>query len=262
MTESLHLLSPPQFDGAEGKVAVTTQKVTHSKVVTSFVAVCLPVCFCVFSSIPPVSFSHSVTKTEKETEEPKTIALRVHGKGINTFAQVRPLAVLPTRLHPLISLFALLFCIGVTCQWLSSSVTLVPLSQSKTLPVSNWDSTNEVIRLALQQFGIIVSEQTTSRVTLWVASLLPLLFLLLFLLLLLNIEASQNKTLMIQSPKCQFISSTNTKLHHNEHIYCILFSGQKTSSEMVLFYSILFCFIFHYLFISYFSVVLYFDRET
>lgn len=27
------------------------------------------------------------------------------------------------------------------------------------LPVSNWDSTNEVIRLALQQFGIIVSKE-------------------------------------------------------------------------------------------------------
>lgn len=29
--------------------------------------------------------------------------------------------------------------------------------QTKTLPVSNWDSTNEVVRLALQQFGVIVS---------------------------------------------------------------------------------------------------------
>ncbi|KAJ0062554.1 hypothetical protein NL108_016703 [Boleophthalmus pectinirostris] len=52
-------------------------------------------------------------KEEKEMEEPKTIPLRVYGKGINTFAV------------------------------------------TKTLPVSNSDSTNEVIRLALQQFGII-----------------------------------------------------------------------------------------------------------
>ncbi|KAF0046192.1 hypothetical protein F2P81_002721 [Scophthalmus maximus] len=52
-------------------------------------------------------------KEEKEKEEPKTIPLRVYGKGINTFAV------------------------------------------TKTLPVSNSDSTNEVIRLALQQFGII-----------------------------------------------------------------------------------------------------------
>uniref|UniRef100_H3C3Q9 Ras-associating domain-containing protein n=1 Tax=Tetraodon nigroviridis TaxID=99883 RepID=H3C3Q9_TETNG len=52
-------------------------------------------------------------REEKESEEPKTIPLRVYGKGINTFAV------------------------------------------TKTLPVSNWDSTNEVVRLALQQFGII-----------------------------------------------------------------------------------------------------------
>nr|XP_012774935.1 rho GTPase-activating protein 20 isoform X3 [Maylandia zebra] len=52
-------------------------------------------------------------KEEKEIEEPKTIPVRVYGKGINTFAL------------------------------------------AKTIPVSNSDSTNEVIRLALQQFGII-----------------------------------------------------------------------------------------------------------
>ncbi|XP_049608216.1 rho GTPase-activating protein 20-like isoform X2 [Syngnathus scovelli] len=52
-------------------------------------------------------------KEEKEKEEPKTIPLRVYGKGLNTYAV------------------------------------------TQTLPVSNSDSTNEVIRLALQQFGII-----------------------------------------------------------------------------------------------------------
>ncbi|XP_061546603.1 rho GTPase-activating protein 20-like [Phycodurus eques] len=52
-------------------------------------------------------------KEEKEKEEPKTIPLRVYGKGLNTYAV------------------------------------------TKTLPVSNSDSTNEVIRLALQQFSII-----------------------------------------------------------------------------------------------------------
>ncbi|XP_061658164.1 rho GTPase-activating protein 20-like isoform X3 [Syngnathoides biaculeatus] len=52
-------------------------------------------------------------KEEKEREEPKTIPLRVYGKGLNTYAV------------------------------------------TKTLPVSNSDSTNEVIRLALQQFGVI-----------------------------------------------------------------------------------------------------------
>ncbi|XP_061840926.1 rho GTPase-activating protein 20-like isoform X2 [Nerophis lumbriciformis] len=52
-------------------------------------------------------------KEEKEKEEPKTIPLRVYGKGLNTYAV------------------------------------------TKTLPVSNSDSTTEVIRLALQQFSII-----------------------------------------------------------------------------------------------------------
>ncbi|MEQ2183624.1 hypothetical protein GOODEAATRI_000023 [Goodea atripinnis] len=39
--------------------------------------------------------------------------------------------------------------------------------QTKTLPVSNWDSANEVIRLALQQFGIIVSKPGESSSTSW-----------------------------------------------------------------------------------------------
>ncbi|XP_035808866.2 rho GTPase-activating protein 20-like [Amphiprion ocellaris] len=78
-----------------------------------------PTCNCVatFSSAEQkekwLSLLKSRIKEEKEKEEPKTIPLRVYGKGINTFAI------------------------------------------TKTLPVSNSDSTNEVIRLALQQFGII-----------------------------------------------------------------------------------------------------------
>ncbi|XP_037617577.1 rho GTPase-activating protein 20-like [Sebastes umbrosus] len=78
-----------------------------------------PTCNCVatFSSADQkerwLSLLKSLIKEEKEKEEPKTIPLRVYGKGINTFAV------------------------------------------TKTLPVSNSDSTNEVIRLALQQFGII-----------------------------------------------------------------------------------------------------------
>ncbi|XP_030211463.1 rho GTPase-activating protein 20 [Gadus morhua] len=59
-----------------------------------------------------LSLLKSRIKEEKEREEPKTMALSVHAKGINTFAH------------------------------------------TKTLPVSNSDSTNEVVRLALQQFGI------------------------------------------------------------------------------------------------------------
>ncbi|KAM7375321.1 hypothetical protein PAMA_014429 [Pampus argenteus] len=78
-----------------------------------------PTCNCVatFSSTEQkekwLSLLKSRIKEEKEQEEPKTIPLRVYGKGINTFAV------------------------------------------TKTLPVSNSDSTNEVVRLALQQFGII-----------------------------------------------------------------------------------------------------------
>lgn len=74
-------------------------------------------CVAVFSSTEHkdkwLSLLKSRIKEEKENEEPKTIPLRVYGKGINTFAV------------------------------------------TKTLPVSNSDSSNEVIRLALQQFGII-----------------------------------------------------------------------------------------------------------
>ncbi|XP_077406420.1 rho GTPase-activating protein 20-like [Vanacampus margaritifer] len=61
------------------------------------------------------SLLKSRIKEEKEKEEPKTIPLRVYGKGLNTYAV------------------------------------------AKTLPVSNSDSTHEVIRLALQQFCIIGS---------------------------------------------------------------------------------------------------------
>ncbi|XP_061571342.1 rho GTPase-activating protein 20-like [Cololabis saira] len=74
-------------------------------------------CVAMFSSAEQkekwLSVLKSRIKAEKDDEEPKTIPLRVYGKGINTFAV------------------------------------------TKTLPVSNWDPTNEVIRLALQQFGII-----------------------------------------------------------------------------------------------------------
>ncbi|XP_043966088.1 rho GTPase-activating protein 20-like isoform X1 [Gambusia affinis] len=74
-------------------------------------------CVALFSSAEQkekwLSVLKSRIKEEKEKEEPKTIPLRVYGKGLNTFAV------------------------------------------TKTLPVSNWDSANEVIRLALQQFGII-----------------------------------------------------------------------------------------------------------
>lgn len=49
-----------------------------------------------------------------------------------------------------IYLYVLLVC--------PSSLPSSPPDQTKTLPVSNSDSTNEVIRLALQQFSIIVSE--------------------------------------------------------------------------------------------------------
>ncbi|XP_072228213.1 rho GTPase-activating protein 20-like [Leuresthes tenuis] len=74
-------------------------------------------CVAMFSSSEQkerwLSLLKSRIKEEKEKGEPKTIPLRVYGKGINTFAV------------------------------------------TKTLPVSNSDSANEVIRLALQQFGII-----------------------------------------------------------------------------------------------------------
>ncbi|KAK1876468.1 Rho GTPase-activating protein 20 [Dissostichus eleginoides] len=77
-----------------------------------------PTCNCVAISAEQkerwLSLLKSRIKEEKEKEEPKTIPLRVYGKGINTFAIV-----------------------------------------NQTLPVSNSDSANEVIRLALQQFGII-----------------------------------------------------------------------------------------------------------
>ncbi|CAJ1087036.1 rho GTPase-activating protein 20-like isoform X1 [Xyrichtys novacula] len=78
-----------------------------------------PTCNCVALFSSPdlkewwLSILKSRIKEEKEKEEPKTIPLRVYGKGINTYAV------------------------------------------TKMLPVSTSDSTNEVIRLALQQFGII-----------------------------------------------------------------------------------------------------------
>uniref|UniRef100_A0A2I4BEJ6 Rho GTPase-activating protein 20 n=1 Tax=Austrofundulus limnaeus TaxID=52670 RepID=A0A2I4BEJ6_AUSLI len=86
-------------------------------------------CVAVFSSAEQkerwLSILKSRIKAEKENEEPKTIPLRVYGKGLNTFAV------------------------------------------TKTLPVSNSDLTNEVIRLALQQFGII---GTVKDFQLWVVS--------------------------------------------------------------------------------------------
>ncbi|KAL1022144.1 hypothetical protein UPYG_G00022740 [Umbra pygmaea] len=66
-------------------------------------------------------------KEEKEKDEPKTIPLKVSGKGIGSHAQ----------------------------------------TVSRTLAVSNSDSTNEVIRLALQQFGVT---SCVKDYQLWVSS--------------------------------------------------------------------------------------------
>ncbi|XP_056157094.1 rho GTPase-activating protein 20-like [Lampris incognitus] len=90
-----------------------------------------PTCNCVatFSSADQkdswLSLLKSRIKEEKDKDEPKTIPLRVYGKGLNTSAL------------------------------------------TKTVPVSNSDSANEVVRLALQQFGIA---GTVRDYQLWVVS--------------------------------------------------------------------------------------------
>ncbi|CAB1327755.1 unnamed protein product [Coregonus sp. 'balchen'] len=79
-----------------------------------------PTCNCVVTFSSEVqkerwlSLLKSRIKEEKEKDDPKTIPLKVFGKGIGSCAQ----------------------------------------AVSKTLAVSNSDSTNEVVRLALQQFGV------------------------------------------------------------------------------------------------------------
>lgn len=88
-----------QFSGAEGAMAVHPEEVNlrdslfHSVPQMDFG-------FCFFgplkdfvfvSSVPQTDFVfclHSRIKAEKENEEPKTIPLRVYGKGLNTFAVV------------------------------------------------------------------------------------------------------------------------------------------------------------------------------
>ncbi|XP_010884478.2 rho GTPase-activating protein 20-like isoform X2 [Esox lucius] len=92
-----------------------------------------PTCNCVaiFSSEAQkdrwLSLLISRIKEEKEKEDPKTIPLKVFGKGIGSCAQA-------------------------VC---------------KTLAVSNSDSTNEVVRLALQQFGVT---SCVKDYQLWVSS--------------------------------------------------------------------------------------------
>nr|XP_029516545.1 rho GTPase-activating protein 20-like [Oncorhynchus nerka] len=92
-----------------------------------------PTCNCVVTFSSEVqkerwlSMLKSRLKEEKEKDEPKTIPLKVFGKGIGSCAQV----------------------------------------VSKTLGVSNSDSTNEVVRLALQQFGVT---SCVKDYQLWVSS--------------------------------------------------------------------------------------------
>lgn len=63
-------------------MALQTQKVHSSLSLLTCVKVRL------YSTHTPVSRLCSRIKEEKESEEPKTIPLRVYGKGINTFAVV------------------------------------------------------------------------------------------------------------------------------------------------------------------------------
>ncbi|XP_042180917.1 rho GTPase-activating protein 20 [Oncorhynchus tshawytscha] len=92
-----------------------------------------PTCNCVVTFSSEVqkerwlSMLKSRIKEEKEKDDPKTIPLKVFGKGIGSCAQV----------------------------------------VSKTLGVSNSDSTNEVVRLALQQFGVT---SCVKDYQLWVSS--------------------------------------------------------------------------------------------
>ncbi|XP_041709054.2 rho GTPase-activating protein 20-like isoform X2 [Coregonus clupeaformis] len=92
-----------------------------------------PTCNCVVTFSSEVqkerwlSLLKSRIKEEKEKDDPKTIPLKVFGKGIGSCAQ----------------------------------------AVSKTLAVSNSDSTNEVVRLALQQFGVT---SCVKDYQLWVSS--------------------------------------------------------------------------------------------
>ncbi|XP_014007648.1 rho GTPase-activating protein 20 isoform X1 [Salmo salar] len=92
-----------------------------------------PTCNCVVTFSSEVqkerwlSMLKSRIKEEKEKDDPKTIPLKVFGKGIGSCAQ----------------------------------------AVSKTLGVSNSDSTNEVVRLALQQFGVT---SCVKDYQLWVSS--------------------------------------------------------------------------------------------
>lgn len=95
--------------------------------------------FLSFQHFFSVSFFSRINEG-KERDEPKAIPLKIFAKDIGNCAYVSFFSFFPLASPALRS-----FC-----------VTLCFL-QAKTLSVNNSDSTDDVIRMALQQFGISVS---------------------------------------------------------------------------------------------------------
>lgn len=109
-------------------MALHAQKVSNRKSHHGFfyckrMLMCVQYVFSLWAESELSCFSSRI-KEEKEKDDPKTIPLKVFGKGIGSCAQ----------------------------------------AVSKTLGVSNSDSTNEVVRLALQQFGVTVCIESSNTV--------------------------------------------------------------------------------------------------
>lgn len=108
----------------------------------------------------------------KEKDDPKTIPLKIFAKDIGNCAYVRSPSFLCDTLLLLSAQKWILFIRPSFCGSIKGITTgtyrqldisiMFPkrfLLQAKTLAVSNSDSTTDVIRMALLQFGISVSKQ-------------------------------------------------------------------------------------------------------
>lgn len=122
-------------------------------------------CLLVFILSPASFFRFSGILEGKDRDDPKTVPLKIFAKDIGNCAYVR------SRLLPL-CFFLCQNDVDIAASFCPSAglfsifyVTNSPLSfsnvslQAKTLAVSNADSTDDVIRMALLQFGISVSNQ-------------------------------------------------------------------------------------------------------
>lgn len=128
---------------------------------------------CLITELFPVFPTHSRIIEGKEKDDPKTVPLKIFAKDIGNCAYVRSTSFLFYQHKDEYCLIAPLSVFkrvnnditgraAIYAAYKQMDISMMfpkCFHQAKTLAVSNTDSTTDVIRMALLQFGISVSNQ-------------------------------------------------------------------------------------------------------